>query len=63
MSGEARKDTLTGELLTVSEAATALRLGERTVRAMLADGRLPRVRLIGVRAVRIPAAAVKAMIA
>jgi excisionase family DNA binding protein len=55
-------DALTGELLTVSETAAALRLGERTIRQMLADGRLPKVRLFGVRAVRIPTGAVKAMI-
>jgi excisionase family DNA binding protein len=49
------------DLLTVAEATARLRLSERTVRAMLADGRLPGVRLVGLRAVRIPASAIEAL--
>jgi excisionase family DNA binding protein len=52
-------NALTGELLTVSETAAALRLGERTIRGMIADGRLPAVRPGGLRVVRVPSAAVR----
>ena len=48
-------------LLTVAEVVEQLGLGERTVRQMLADGRLPVVRLDGVRAIRVPEPAVRAL--
>jgi excisionase family DNA binding protein len=52
----------TERLVTVNEAASLLGLRERTVRAMLAEQRLPRVR-VGVRAVRIPLAAIESFVA
>jgi excisionase family DNA binding protein len=42
------------------EALTGLR--ERTVRAMIADGRLRAIRLANVRAVRVPVEAVRALL-
>jgi excisionase family DNA binding protein len=55
-------DATIAELLTVSETAAALRLGERTVRGMIADGRLPVVRPAGLRVVRVPSAAVRRLL-
>jgi excisionase family DNA binding protein len=44
-------------LLTVYDFAARARLSERTVRAMIADGRLPSVRPFGLRIVRVPESA------
>jgi len=52
----------TADLLRVSEVCTRLGLGERHVRQMIADGRLAAVRLKGLRAVRVPASALKELI-
>jgi excisionase family DNA binding protein len=52
-------DPSEGELLTVAEVAEHLGCTGRHVRQLLHDGKLPRVR-IGVRAVRIPSAALSA---
>jgi excisionase family DNA binding protein len=41
-------------LRTVAEVVRITGLSERTIRAMLSDGRLEAVRLVGLRAVRIP---------
>jgi len=49
------------QTFTVRQVADLAVLSERTVRAMISDGRLPVVRLVGVRAVRIPADAVHAL--
>lgn len=48
-------------LMTVAEVVAQLGLGERTVRQMLADGRLAGVRLEGLRAIRVPEGAVRAL--
>ena len=48
-------------LLKDSEAASKLGLRVATIRKMRADGRLPSVRPTGKRAVRIPSAAVEAL--
>jgi len=50
------------QTFTVRQVADLAVLSERTVRAMISDGRLPVVRLVGVRAVRIPADAVRALL-
>jgi excisionase family DNA binding protein len=50
-------------LLTVRDVAVLLRLCEREIREMLADGRLRAVHLRGVRAVRVRESAVRALIA
>jgi len=47
---------------TVRQIADLTALSERTVRAMIADGRLPVIRLMGVRAVRVPANAVSTLL-
>jgi excisionase family DNA binding protein len=44
--------------LTVAEFASRTRLSERTVRHLIASGRLPVARPSGVRAIRIPDSAV-----
>jgi excisionase family DNA binding protein len=48
-------------LMTVAEVMDQLGLAERTVRQMVADGRLPAIRLDGVRAIRVPEPAVRAL--
>lgn len=48
-----------GQLLRVRDVVRLTNLAERTVRAMLADGRLEAVRPVGIRVVRIPARAVE----
>lgn len=53
---------MASKLFTVREVAELARLAERTVRAMLADGRLEAVRPAGVRVVRIPAHAVERLV-
>jgi len=47
---------------TVREIVAATGLSERCVREMISDGRLASVRLSGVRAVRVPGAAVLALL-
>jgi excisionase family DNA binding protein len=48
-----------GRFITVSEVVERTGLAERTVRAMVADGRLPAIRPQGLRIVRIPERAVE----
>jgi excisionase family DNA binding protein len=50
------------QLLTVRDVVRLTNLAERTVRAMLADGRLEAVRPVGVRVVRIPTRAVERLL-
>ena len=50
------------ELLTVPEAAERLNLSQRSVWAMIADGRLPALRF-GIRATRVDAADIERLIA
>jgi excisionase family DNA binding protein len=47
---------------TVREIVGATGLSERCVREMISDGRLASVRLSGVRAVRVPAAALRTLL-
>ena len=49
------------ELLTVRQVIDRTKLSERTIRALIADGRLPVVRPDGVRVVRVPGRAVDAL--
>jgi len=49
------------QTFTVQEITVLSKLSERCVRKMIADGRLPVIRLMGVRAVRVPADAVRAL--
>ena len=48
--------------LSVNEVVRQTGLSERTIRGLIAAGRLPIVRLHGVRAIRVPAGAVVALI-
>jgi len=52
----------TVRLLRVAEVVARLGLSERTIRKMIADGRLPGVRPLGVRAVRVPEDVVQAFL-
>ena len=49
------------QAVTIEEAAALLRVTERTIKAMRADGRLPRSRALGV--ARIPLSAIVALLA
>lgn len=49
------------QAVTIQEAAALLRVTERTIKAMRADGRLPRSRALGV--ARIPLSAIVALLA
>lgn len=51
-------ELLQDRLWSVAEVTARTGLSERTIRAMIADGRLPVIRLVGLRAVRVPEAAV-----
>lgn len=50
-----------GRFLTVADVVHLTGLSERTVRAMVSDGRLPAIRPLGVRVVRVPEGAVRAL--
>ena len=50
-----------GDFLRVAKVSQMTGLSERTVRQMLADGRLPAIRPTGVRIVCVPASAVRAL--
>jgi excisionase family DNA binding protein len=51
-----------GPLLTVAEAAAIMRVSQRTIRAMIADGRLRAIRPRGLDVVRIPQWALVALL-
>lgn len=53
---------LAERFLTVADVVHLTGFSERTVRAMVSDGRLPAIRPMGVRAVRVPEGAVRALL-